>query len=269
MLTKVAEFRSQPAALLFADYCRSQGLTVKLELQDGLSVLLAETAEVAQVQALLTEFIRQPDHPRYQAAAWQQSQSVKLENKVSLRPELAWRQMPLTLLLLLLTLIVYGWQQVDFRGAAASLMLLERAELWRWVTPILLHFSLTHLVFNLAWWWLLGAKIERYQSTGFLLQLALSSAVISNGLQLALAGPNFGGLSGVVYALVGYCYLSDWLSGRQRYQLGHGLFAFMLLWLLLGFMDVLWVNMANWAHLGGLACGLLWAWLSRDRRRGY
>lgn len=267
MLTKVAEFRAQPAALLFADYCRSQGLQVKLELQGEVSVLMAAADDVPQVEVLLTEFIRQPDHPRYQAAAWQQSQSVKLAHQVNLRPQLAWRQMPLTLLVLLLTLAVYAWQQIDFRAAAASLMLLDQAELWRWITPILLHFSLTHLVFNLAWWWLLGSKIERYQSSGFLLQLALSSAVISNGLQLALAGPNFGGLSGVVYALVGYCYLSDQLSGRQRYLLSHGLFGFMLVWLVLGFMDLLWVNMANWAHLGGLGCGLLWAFLSRDRRR--
>lgn len=267
MLTKVAEFRAQPAALLFADYCRSQGLQVKLELQGEVSVLMAVADDVPQVEVLLTEFIRQPDHPRYQAAAWQQSQSVKLAHKVNLRPQLAWRQMPLTLLVLLLTLAVYAWQQIDFRAAAASLMLLEQAELWRWITPILLHFSLTHLVFNLAWWWLLGSKIERYQSSGFLLQLALSSAVISNGLQLALAGPNFGGLSGVVYALVGYCYLSDQLSGRQRYLLSHGLFGFMLVWLVLGFMELLWINMANWAHLGGLGCGLLWAFLSRDRRR--
>lgn len=267
MLTKVAEFRVQPAALLFADYCRSQGLQVKLELQGEVSVLMAAADDVPQVEVLLTEFIRQPDHPRYQAAAWQQSQSVKLAHKVNLRPQLAWRQMPLTLLVLLLTLAVYAWQQIDFRAAAASLMLLDQAELWRWITPILLHFSLTHLVFNLAWWWLLGSKIERYQSSGFLLQLALSSAVISNGLQLALAGPNFGGLSGVVYALVGYCYLSDQLSGRQRYLLSHGLFGFMLVWLVLGFMELLWINMANWAHLGGLGCGLLWAFLSRDRRR--
>ncbi|KRS20412.1 GlpG protein [Alishewanella sp. WH16-1] len=267
MLTKVAEFRAQPAALLFADYCRSQGLQVKLELQGEVSVLMAAADDVPRVEVLLTEFIRQPDHPRYQAAAWQQSQSVKLAHKVNLRPQLAWRQMPLTLLVLLLTLAVYAWQQIDFRAAAASLMLLEQAELWRWITPILLHFSLTHLVFNLAWWWLLGSKIERYQSSGFLLQLALSSAVISNGLQLALAGPNFGGLSGVVYALVGYCYLSDQLSGRQRYLLSHGLFGFMLVWLVLGFMELLWINMANWAHLGGLGCGLLWAFLSRDRRR--
>jgi GlpG protein len=266
MLTKVAEFRAQPAALLFADYCTSQGLTVQLQLEGELTLLLADSAQLPQVEALLTEFIREPDHPRYQAAAWQQSNSVQLEPSIRLPSKQLWRQLPLTLLLVALTLAVYGWQQLDFRAAAQALLLTNNAELWRWLTPILLHFSLSHLVFNLAWWGLLGAKIERFRGSGFLLQLTLSSAVISNGLQLALAGPNFGGLSGVVYALVGYCYLSDVLSGRQRYQLGHGLFGFMLLWLLLGFFDLLWVNMANWAHLGGLGCGLLWAWLSRDRR---
>ena len=49
MLTKVAEFRAQPAALLFADYCRSQGLQVKLELQGEVSVLMAAADDVPQV----------------------------------------------------------------------------------------------------------------------------------------------------------------------------------------------------------------------------
>jgi GlpG protein len=29
----------------------------------------------------------------------------------------------------------------------------------------------------------------------------------------------------------------------------------MLVWLALGFADVLFINMANWAHLGGLVAG--------------
>jgi len=35
----------------------------------------------------------------------------------------------------------------------------------------------------------------------------------------------------------------------------------MLVWLLLGFADVLWVNMANAAHTAGLMSGCVMAWL--------
>ena len=156
---------------------------------------------------------------------------------------------------------------LDWRSSSGALQLTEPTQLWRWFTPMLLHFSLTHLVFNLAWWLYLGRQFEQRLGLVMLLNVTLSVALVSNAAQYFMVNPNFGGLSGVVYALVGYCYLSDQLSGRQRYLLSHGLFGFMLVWLVLGFMDLLWVNMANWAHLGGLGCGLLWAFLSRDRRR--
>lgn len=263
-LIKLAEFRSLQTALLFADYCKTQGYELRVEQQDTHTSLYIAEQDVAAVSLLLAEFSQNPAHPRYQAAAWQQSNQVNTGQKLSWRLPLA--RMPLTLLVLLLVILVYGWQQIDFRGAGFSLMLINTADWWRWLTPVLLHFSLTHLVFNLAWWTLLGAKIEQAHGTGFLLQLTLSSAVVSNGLQLALAGPNFGGLSGVVYALLGYCYLTDKISAQPRYPVSDGLFLFMLLWLALGFFEVLWVNMANWAHLGGLACGLLWALVMTRRQ---
>jgi len=266
MMHKFVEFQSAKAALLFADYCKSQGLQVGIEPQGQGTALLAPAEQIPQLQPLLEQFLREPEHPRYQAAAWQQSNSVALPaSTTGVQLAALWRA-PLTSALLLLTLAVYLWQQLDFMGANAALQLTQPAQFWRWLTPIVLHFSLTHLVFNLVWWVLLGQKIEQYSTSATLLQLTISSAVISNGLQLAMAGPNFGGLSGVVYALFGYCWLYDRLRGTQYYPVTNGLAAFMVLWLALGFMDVLWVSMANWAHLGGLVCGLAWAWLSKDTK---
>ncbi|GGW70421.1 rhomboid family intramembrane serine protease GlpG [Alishewanella tabrizica] len=265
-LRKFVEFTSMSAAHLFADYCQTQGLTVQVQPQGHTTSLLAPAEQLEHIEPLLAEFLREPTHPRYQAAAWQQSHSVALPTGSRRFSLSALWQTPLTAALLLLTLAVYLWQQIDFNGANAALQLHQPAQVWRWITPILLHFSLTHLVFNLCWWVLLGQKIEQYSSSVNLLQLAVSSAVISNGLELALNGPNFGGLSGVVYALFGYCWLQDKLNNTEQYPVTNGLAAFMVLWLALGFMDVLWINMANWAHLGGLLCGLGWAWLSRRTR---
>lgn len=263
---KFVEFQSAKAAFLFADYCKTQGLQIVIEPHGQASALFAPAEQLPQVQSLLEQFLADPAHPRYQEAAWQQSNTVAT-SAASSRVQLAvlWRA-PLTSMLMLLTLAVYLWQQLDFSGANAALQLTQPTQLWRWLTPIVLHFSLTHLVFNLCWWVLLGSKIEQHLNSATLFQLTLSSAVISNGLQLALVGPNFGGLSGVVYALFGYCWLYDKLRGTQQYPVSNGLAAFMVLWLALGFMDVLWVNMANWAHLGGLLCGLIWAWLGRNAK---
>src|SRR5690606_1163235 len=176
-----------------------------------------------------------------------------------------WRQAPLTSALLLLCLLVYVWQQLDWRASSAALQLTEPTQLWRWFTPMLLHFSLTHLVFNLAWWLYLGRQFEQRLGLVMLLNVTLSVALVSNAAQYFMVNPNFGGLSGVVYGLFGYFWIAGRLNPAQGLSISPGVVGFMLLWLLLGFFDVLWVSMANWAHLGGLLAGMGWAWLLRKQ----
>lgn len=130
---------------------------------------------------------------------------------------------------------------------------------WRLITPIWLHFGILHLVFNCLWWWELGRRIELQQSGKKLLWLLLLTAILSN-LAQAWQGINlFGGLSGVIYGLLGYIWLWDKLN-KPVFLLPEGIVIFMLAWLVLGFTDVLAMvgagNMANMAHLGGLLSGL-------------
>ena len=111
---------------------------------------------------------------------------------------------------------------------------------WRFITPTLLHFSWMHLVFNCLWIWEFGRRIERSLGSLNMLGLYLASAVFSNSVQFFISGPSiFGGMSGVVYALMG----------------------FMLVWLLVGLVGALEVlgagAIANGAHLGGLVIGVL------------
>ena len=130
---------------------------------------------------------------------------------------------------------------------------------WRLITPIWLHFGILHLVFNSLWWWELGRRIELQQSGQKLLWLLLLTAILSN-LAQAWQGINlFGGLSGVIYGLLGYIWLWDKLN-KPVFLLPEGIVIFMLVWLVLGFTDVLAMvgagNMATMAHLGGLLSGL-------------
>ncbi len=75
-----------------------------------------------------------------------------------------------------------------------------------------MHFSLMHILFNLLWWWYLGGAVEKRLGSGKLIVITLISALLSGYVQQKFSGPWFGGLSGVVYALMGYV----WLRGEPR-----------------------------------------------------
>ena len=152
--------------------------------------------------------------------------------------------------------MVYAWLRV---GSPAYVV--ESHEYWRLVTPIFLHFSVMHLAFNLLLLWVFGQKIESRDSSLLMLGLVLCFAVISNMAQYWLSGSNFGGMSGVVYGILGYCWLWDRLAPRRAYGFPPALMGFMLFWLALGFTDITaqvgFGHMANAAHLAGLVAGLV------------
>jgi len=133
---------------------------------------------------------------------------------------------------------------------------------WRLITPAFLHFGWLHIVFNSLWLWELGGKVERVMGRMNMLGLFLVIALVSNACQYAFGGPGmFGGMSGVVYGLLGFSWVAPLLQPAWRIQPSPTLMLFMLGWLLVclvGLVQVLGFGaVANAAHLGGLACGAL------------
>ena len=111
------------------------------------------------------------------------------------------------------------------------------------------------------WLWYLAGLVERQLGTSKLLTLLLVGAVIPNLLEFLLSGPDFGGLSAVVNTLVGYCWIVGRMKPDGEVKLQDGIFIFMVVWLAIGFSGLLGNNLANVAHLSGLAIGLLHGWL--------
>ena len=135
-------------------------------------------------------------------------------------------------------------------------------EWWRLITPTFLHFSLTHLIFNCLWIYILGSKIEINDGRGIFLTLFFISGLSSNLGQYFITGDYlFGGLSGAVYGLLGYCFILDLDNRSQRYDLPNALYLFMFIWLLIGFTGLLKIfgfgNVANIAHLVGMIAGFI------------
>ncbi|MFJ2362611.1 rhomboid family intramembrane serine protease [Pseudomonas sp. NPDC087697] len=191
------------------------------------------------------------------------------------------RSSPVTALILLLSMIVGAvtllgenldtmhWltflefrvvgEYIHFTPLADSL---AAGQWWRLVTPMLIHFGVLHLAMNGMWYWELGRRIELRQGSINLLGLTLLFSLVSNFAQYYYGGPTlFGGLSGVLYGLLGHCWIYQLLSPNPAYRLPRGVLVMMLVWLLLcmsGLISMIgFGEIANAAHVGGLLVGCL------------
>ena len=188
----------------------------------------------------------------------------------------ALRAAPVTLALILMSffgfLLLYlnapiSWISqltfVDFRIVAGELVFAPfNDQYWRLLTPVFLHFGWLHITFNSLWLWELGALIEQRLGSRFLLLLVVGSGMGSNIAQYLYTGPSlFGGMSGVVYALLGFCWVYNSLLPQRGLGVPRGIVAFMIGWLvfcMLGATEMLgFGSIANAAHVGGLLLGCL------------
>ena len=143
-------------------------------------------------------------------------------------------------------------------------------EWWRLIAPTFVHFSMTHLVFNCLWIYILGSRIEKLDGLSIFLFIFILTGILSNAGQFFWTQQYlFGGLSGAVYGLLGYCFIIE-LDGRHgRYGLPEALYLFMFIWLLVGFTGVLnsfgFGNVANTAHLVGMIAGFIIGLITKYR----
>jgi len=186
----------------------------------------------------------------------------------------SWRRAPVTMTLVSLSIIgfllVYltglspAVQALTFRPVMAqggSLALLDiGSQYWRFVTPVFLHFSWLHIAFNCLWLWDLGTRLEQVAGRVNMFLLFLVIAMVSNTAQDVFGAQGlFGGMSGVVYGLLGFSWVAPLFQPKWRIQPSNALMAFMVGWLLLcatGLVEKVGLGaIANAAHFGGLACG--------------
>jgi len=254
-----------------ADYLSSRGMHCELTQSEvGITVWLADESRSGEAEPEVKRFLKEPYHPRYAEASWQSgTPNSRIDYSAghhSLTAHFLMQAGPVTLLVMALCTCLFILQLIGLNLYTSlsfhqDLSQLSGWQIWRFVTPAFLHFSALHLIFNLMWWWYLAGLVERQLGTSKLLTLLLVGAVIPNLLEFLLSGPDFGGLSAVVNALVGYCWIVGRMKPDGEVKLQDGIFIFMVVWLAIGFSGLLGNNLANAAHLSGLAIGLLHGWL--------
>ena len=157
-----------------------------------------------------------------------------------------------------------------FSNYQAPLWFLEirSGEIWRIFSPMFLHVDGLHFAFNMLWLWTLGARIENLETSRRLLAIVLLSAAIAHTGFYCLAGPSFGGMSGVIYALFGYAWYLHAVEGRTDFEVDDR----ELSWILGSYIVFLaltafgYLRVANSIHALGAVVGILFAWLSSSNR---
>jgi GlpG protein len=286
-MRQLATIASSDTAQTLADYLLTLHIDTKLEQQpEGWVVWVCDEDHLARARQELDEFTRNPVDPRYHSAprvAENLRQRKLQEEEVYRRRQERFNQrmsgpiaserwtVVLIVVCVLLSLLSDGgnstspivqtlsispYRIIEDRIVYLGLHPILHGQIWRLATPIFLHFGVWHLLFDMYMLYFLGGAVEKRRGALRYLSLVLVLAVASNLVQYYFAGPNFGGMSGVVYGLFGYI----WMKARFQPELGLHIQPNTVIYLIAGFflcMTGLFGPIANWAHGGGLIAGIL------------
>lgn len=177
------------------------------------------------------------------------------------------RDIPTTVTLILLSCLISA---ITWFGSIHSTLywlifdqqLIMSGQVWRIITPVFLHFPamgiiFAHLAFNMIWLWQFGSVIEHVHSSRFLLWLVIAAGVVSNVVQSVFSFGIFGGMSGVVYALLGYLFVRAKLQPSYPARVPDNLAYFLIGFMVLSALGLFGSSIANAAHFSGFAVGAL------------
>ncbi len=262
----ITSFTNPRVAQAFVDYMATQGVVLTIQQHTQTDVWLADESQAERVNAELARFLENPADPRYLAASWTTGHmdSGLHYQRFPFFATVRERAGPFTLLLMAACILVFIIMNVV--GDQPVMIALAwpygpavQYDVWRYFTHALMLFSVLHILFNLLWWWYLGGAVEKRLGSGKLIVITLISALLSGYVQHKFSGPWFGGLSGVVYALMGYAWLRGERDPESGIYMQRGLITFALIWLIAGWFDLFGMSIANGAHVTGLAVGLAMA----------
>ncbi len=168
-------------------------------------------------------------------------------------------------LLQLLTKFVLGYDLLIALGAKSN-QYIRAGQIWRFFTPMLLHDSSyglpLHIGFNMYALYIIGIGLERRFGHGRFLLLYILSGFAGSVFSFLLSSADSIGASGAIFGLIGaegiFLYQNRKLLGDQVKRGINNVIFIVVLNLFLGLSP----GIDNWAHVGGLMGGLIFAWFA-------
>jgi GlpG protein len=302
----IGQLDGEAKARKFGDYLYAQGIDNQVEADQGSNwaVWILEEADLARAAEMLTSFRSNPADPKYQGAAQvagvlkekKKQEQAAYEKRIKERQHL-FRSVtgygfgPLTFVLIAVSVVAFiskyvngpfamnglyfsvadvsdTWSQFMNRltFGPGSFPEIRQGEVWRVLTPIFIHMSVIHILFNMLWLRDLGSMIEGRQSSYILLAQVIVIAILSNTAQYVLHGGAFGGMSGVVYGLFGYIWIRGKLDPASGLFMQRSTVVMMIVWFFACLSGLI-GPIANTVHGVGLVVGMAWGALSSIKHR--
>jgi rhomboid protease GluP len=141
--------------------------------------------------------------------------------------------------------------------------LIREGQIWRLLTPALIHGSLAHIGFNMYALFSFGSNLERYFGRGRFIALYLLGAFAGNVMSFIFSEIPSLGASTAIFGLIGaeavFLYQNRrLLAGQFRSAIGNVLFIIAINLFLVGSLP----GIDNWGHIGGLLGGLMFTWFA-------
>lgn len=166
--------------------------------------------------------------------------------------------------------VVLGWPKSKGELDAPMFVQLRQGEVWRLITPVFLHGSFLHILFNMLWLWMLGRQVEERTKKWQYILISLIIGIVSNTLQYLMSGPLFIGYSGIICGLAGFIWMRQGRAPWEGYPLQKGTIIFlgvfivgMMVLQLVSFFLIRFqladfpMNIANTAHITGAITGII------------
>ena len=149
---------------------------------------------------------------------------------------------------------------------------LKKGQIYRVITPIFLHGSILHILFNMLWLYVLGRCLEPQMGALRYLLFMGVTALVANTVEYLMTGPMFLGYSGVLSAMVGYVWVRQKFAPHEWYPIDRaillffmafilGFFAIQIVLFILQYLRITaWdLGLGNAAHITGLLMGMVLA----------
>jgi rhomboid protease GluP len=179
-----------------------------------------------------------------------------------------------TMVILALTVIVYLGQvltQSSYNGNDLLFLmggkvntLIEQGQIWRLITPVFLHASISHILLNMYALFILGKVLESAYGHGRFILLYFISAFAGNVMSFIMSANASLGASTAIFGLIGaeaiFVIRNKRFYGNRYQSTIMNIGMILALNLVIGFLPG--TSIDYWGHLGGLIGGSLFAFLA-------